>query len=171
MGFFGRLFASKRKKLYYIEIDDEAIDNEISGIIIQISNKIKEFKSTIDKTSITNRENTLQELYQLMISMKGKIEHLESDVQMISSIKVKNAQYFVIKDQQYFEDKKTQLQKIRESMTGFITIVEQRPSAQELREELLEKLIDELNHIIESTKFVIADDKNLREIYRIISEV
>ena len=171
MGLINNLIGSKRKKLYYIEINDQAIDSEISEIIIKISNKIKEFEVVIDNVNITNRENTLQELYQLMIEMKDKLEQIESDVKTIHNIKIKNENYFVIKDKQFFEDKQIQLKKIGESMKGFLTIVEQRPSNEELKEDLLADLIKELNHIIESIKFVIADDKNLREIYRKISEI
>ena len=171
MSLMNNLFSSKRKKLYYIEINDQAIDGEISEIIIKISNKIKEFEVVIDSVNITNRENTLQELYQLMINMKDKLEQIESDVKTIHNIKIKNENYFVIKDKQFFEDKQIQIKKIGESMKGFLTIVEQRPSNEELKEDLLADLIKELNHIIESIKFVIADDKNLREIYRKISEI
>ena len=166
MNFFDKVFGSKRKKLYYIEVNDTAIDADISRLIMQLSQVIKEFKETIDHTSITNREEVLQQLYELMISIKEKMEHLESDVMTISNIELKNEKYFIIKDQRYLADKKMQLQKIEESMGGFLTIVEQRPSANELREELMEQMIKELNHIIESTKYVIADDKNLRDIYR-----
>lgn len=171
LNIFKNLFATKREKLYYIQVDDVAIDKEISEIISNISDKIVEFRKIIDQSGIDARETTLQELYELMISMKEKIEHLKTDVQTISSIKIKNEDYFMIKDQKYFEDKKTQLEKIGESMHGFITIVEQRPSAQDLKEELLSQLINELNHMIESTKYVIADDKNLREIYHKISQL
>jgi DNA repair ATPase RecN len=166
------LFSSKRKsRLYGIEIDDESIDKDISKLILHVEQKINEFKQHIDYSTFVLSDEELSQLRRVMGETKDKINHLQRDLETISSLKLANQEYFIIKDEAYFADKKVQLKNMNDAVYQFIQILEQHPSTNELREDLLSTLITDLQQIHTSLQRLLADDRYLREIYKKIAEM
>ncbi|MFP4119289.1 MAG: hypothetical protein ACLFTH_04510 [Candidatus Woesearchaeota archaeon] len=164
-------FGNNRTRLYYIEIDDEGIDKHISEIIIKTKEKIKLFKQHLSESNITLKDTDLNELYELMISIKSEITHLQEDLKRITNMKLKHEQYFVIKDSSFLDDKKQQLDLIWNEVNNFTQIVEQKPSAEEFKNELLQKMISQLDMISASMDRIVKDDFNLRTIYKKLMEI
>ena len=164
-------FANKRTRLYYIEIDDEGIDKHISEIIIKSKEKIKQFKQHLSESNISLKNEDLNELYELMISIKGEIRHLQEDLKRITDMKLKHEQYFVIKDSSFLEDKKQQLETIWNEIDNFTQIVEQKPSAEEFKNDLINKMVSQLDTISASMDKIVKDDFNLRSIYKKLMEI
>ena len=160
----------KHNRLYYIEINDEEIDKHISEIIIQIHTKIHEFKDELSQIA-PNKEERLQDLYRLMLDLKAKVQHLRKDVDTVTNMELRNKDFFVIKDESYLQDKKTQLEDMLQAMQSFLSIVEAQPSTQVLKDELINELLTHLNRIIEGAKHIIADDYHLRTIYKRLLDV
>ena len=164
-------FGNNKTRLYYIEIDDEGIDKHISEIIIKVKNKITEFKQHLSETNILLKDEDLSELYQLMISIKNEIVHLQNDLKRITGMKLKHEQYFVIKDSQFLQDKQEQLTMLFREVNEFTQIVEQKPSAQEFKDEVLKKMVEQLEIITQRKNKIITDDGNLRNIYKKLMEI
>ncbi len=168
MGLFG---SKKRVRLYHIEIDDEGIDEEISEIILKTQQNISKFKQHIDHSTFMLSDEALSNLKRLMIKTKDKVIHLRNDINTITNLKLENQQYFIIKDNSFFSDKKDELEKISELVYKFIEIIEQHPSTTELRDDLINNLINDLLQMQQSIEQILTDDKQLREIYKRISEI
>ncbi|MGM5481130.1 MAG: hypothetical protein ACQESE_01830 [Nanobdellota archaeon] len=164
-------FGNNKTRLYYIEIDDEGIDKHISEIIIKTKDKIKQFKQHLSESNITLKDNDLNELYELMISIKNEVTHLRDDLHRITDMKLKHEQYFVIKDSSFLQDKKQQLESIWNEVNSFTQIVEQKPSAEEFKNELLNKMVSQLDVISNDMDNIIKDDFNLRTIYKKLMEI
>lgn len=165
------VFSKPTTKLYYIEIDDVAINKQMSNIIIQLEGRIKEFKAHINNTTMTIKEQDLQEIHQMMIKVKEEVDMIEHDVKKITDVEFKNKDYLVIKDKTFLEDKKIELETINREINKFINIIENNPSAKSLQTEFLPKLVNQFNTIIECTNKVIKDDDTLRIIYKKLTEI
>ncbi len=79
MGLFSKLF-KKRPRIYYIEINDDEINKELSRIIGQVQKQIKDFKITLGKTTLDSKESSLERMYQLLITARHKLKDIEIDV-------------------------------------------------------------------------------------------
>ena len=170
MGLFSKLF-KKRPRIYYIEINDDEINKELSRIIGQVQKQIKDFKITLGKTTLDSKESSLERMYQLLITARHKLKDIEIDVDKIINIELQNSNYFSIKDQSFLKDKKDQISIIAEKIDEFINIIQQRPSAEEFKQELLDQLTHKLNQITVSMDTMIADDCNLKAIYKQINDL
>lgn len=166
------LFSKKNKtRLYYIEINDENIDQEITKELISIEDKIKTFKININNTTLEDKQQYLLTFYKEIIIIKNKLSIIQQDIQTIKNIELKNKTYFIIKDKSFLEDKINQLNKILPLVDEFIEINEQHPFTTELKKELINKLIEHLNGMIQAIEKIIGDDKYLQLIYKKISNI
>jgi len=166
MNFIKKLFANKKPRIYYIEINDEEINKQLSHTIIQIQKEISSFKEIISSSSIEAKESALQQMQELLLTAKSEIAMVSDDVDKIINIELANSNYFAIKDESFLKDKKDQISIIYEEIASFLNIVQQRPSAEELREELLSQLVNKLDVMSISMDKLIADDFNLKAIYK-----
>ncbi len=166
------LFGSKKKKsrLYHMEVDDEGIDREICDFIVKTEKKISEFKRYLDNSSFTLSSDDLTGLRRMITEAREKIIHLQNDILTITQLKLKNQQFFIIKDDSYFSDKKSQLDKLSQLADKFIEIIEQHPSTAELKNELINNMIVDLMEMQKGIELILADDEQLRNIYKRIEE-
>lgn len=155
-----------KERLYYIEIDDEKIDQQITKLIVILQRKIFEFRKNLDETTMTIKEEILNEVYSLMIKVKNNIQMLAADVNRVMGLEFKSKDYFNVKDDTFLADKRKQLEKMYEAVNSFLQIAEQKPSAEALRTELIQQLVNELDDIDECTKKIIDDDRHLQQIYK-----
>ncbi len=165
---FGRLRRRLKKsaRIYYIEINDLKIDEDISHIIIHIEKKIKQFKSNIEHLSIHEKDKKLEQFYEEFIGLKQRIEKLKTDVSLIRQVEQGNMEYFIIKDHSFLADKQVQLDRISNEINGLLQVAEQKPTKEELKEEFLPEIIKQLDNMIEATKHIIDDDHHLRLAYK-----
>lgn len=165
------IFEKPKTKLYYIEIDDDKIDSQISTIIVDIERKTSEFKSHINENTLTIKEEWLHQIRELMMQIRANITTLQTDMDKIINIELENKDYLIIKDDDFLEDKKNQLKKVNTEVEEFILIVEQKPSAQALQSELLEQLIKQIANIEICIRKLITDDHQLRSLYKKLNEI
>lgn len=165
------VFAKAKTKLYYIEIDDDKIDSQILDIIIQIQKKTAEFKSHINENTLTIKEEWLSKIYELMFKVNGDVKKLQNDVGKIINIELENKDFLIIKDDDFLSDKRKQLSTMNKEIEDLIMIVEQKPSAQALQSELLERLINQINSMNNCIKEIINDDNRLQHIYKKLNEL
>ena len=171
---FKRIFSTRSKpndRIYNTEINDEEINLNISKIILKLHDEIKVFEMHLETATIDQKENYLQELYGEIITIQQSVKEISHDVEKIIALEIECKDFFIIKDDSFLLDKRSQLSQVAESINEFLNIVQQRPSLEALRSELLEKLIASLNNISRSINSIIKDDNNLRVIYKKLTEI
>lgn len=162
---------SRSNRLYYIEIDDESIDKHISKIISRLKKELGDFKKNLSSTQTVLGDDDFDDIYKLLLSLKQEVSHLKRDVEKITNIELKNSDNFIIKDGSFLDEKKKQLDIMIRSIDSFQQIVEQRPSNEDLKTDLLNEMVSSLDEITASLDTVIKDDFHLRRIYKKFMEV
>lgn len=170
MFLFSKWFV-KKPRIYYIEINDAEINKELSRVIGQVQNQIKYFNTHLESFSIDTKEDSLDKMHNLLIIAKNKLKDIEIDVDKIINIELQNNNYFSIKDESFLKDKKQQIVNIAERIDEFFNIINQRPSSSDFRKELIDELTHKLNQISLSMDKMIADDYNLKVIYKKINDL
>ncbi|MGM5480373.1 MAG: hypothetical protein ACQESC_02850 [Nanobdellota archaeon] len=167
------MFSKKQKnpRLYYVAIDDEGIDKHISKIIIRAKDKLDSFKHQLSATQVILSDDDFTDLYKLLIDLKQDVKKLHEDLDTITGIELHNSQYFVVKDKSFLEDKKKQLNNMFQEIDSLTQIIEQRPSANEMKQDLLDKMESQVDIISSSIDAILKDDFNLRRIYKSISNL
>jgi len=170
---FSSIFGKKEKKtkIYNIEINDEEINENISQILLRLQEKMKRFKSHLDVPNMYQKEDDFHELYKEILAINESVKEVSNDVEKIISLEVEAKDFFIIKDDTFLLDKRTQLKEIMEAVHSFLTIIQQNPSVDDLRKELLQKLIEEINRINLGLNKIIKDDMNLHVIYKKLAEL
>ncbi|MCA9478668.1 MAG: hypothetical protein KC535_05970 [Nanoarchaeota archaeon] len=165
------LFGKPKTKLYYIEIDDEQLNEEMTKIIVHLEEEINQFRKQIDETTWEVKDEELMQFYKEMTTIKEDVAKIREDINKIVGMKLENLKYFIIKDDSYLSDKKTDLEDMQKSIDEFLQIIEQRPSHSALKKNLLEELLKQLTIVEQLTKKILADDINLQIIYKKISQI
>ncbi|MCF7798555.1 hypothetical protein K9M74_01490 [Candidatus Woesearchaeota archaeon] len=168
MGLFKKNASSR---LYHMEIDDEGIDQQICTFIVDTEKKIVQFKEYLKNPSFNVSDADILNLRKNMTEIKENIIHLQNDILTISQLKLKNADFFIIKDDKFFSDKKQQLEKLNILVQKFITILEQHPSTNDLRNELINQMVIDLMEMQKTIVQILTDDTQLREIYKRIESL
>lgn len=166
-----KISSKPKTKLYHIEIDDDKIDEQLTKIIIDIENKTKEFKSHINENTLSIKEDWINEMHKLILTIQSDTTTLHEDLNKIINIELENKDFLIIKDDEYLQDKKRQLQIIRDEVDQFIMVIDQRPSAQALQSELLENITSQIQIMNASIQKLVTDDHKLRHIYKKLNEI
>jgi len=165
MNFFNKLFV-KKPRIYFIEINDENIDKELSTILTSLKNELNLFRSTLHTDTLEGKENELSKLQKLIRKVKSDLDSVMKDVDRISNIEIENSSFFSIKDSDFLTDKKNQILRMENEIDSFLSIVEQRPSKDALEEDLLNELESGASNLLNTLESIIADDSQLKSIYR-----
>lgn len=165
------LFNKTKSKLYFIELDDDKLNREMSAIIKHMELEITEFKKSIDETTLEVKDGVFVHFYEEMMKMKEDLNIIKNDVNKIVGMKLENLKYFIIKDDTYLLDKKRDLERIHTSIEDFLGVVEQRPSKQALKKNVLNDMYTQLENIQRLLSNIIAEDISLQHIYKRIKEV
>jgi len=162
------IFEKPKAKLYYIEIDDDKIDKELAEVIIQVQSKTKEFQSHFNDSNSTflTKDGWISDIRILLMGFTSKLETLKKDLKKIIDLEMKNKDYLIIKDDDFLMDKKNQLELMTSKLENFIDILDQKPSTSDLKTELLNLIIKEINSLNDSIQKIILDDTRLRFIYK-----
>lgn len=163
------IFKKTKTKLYYIELDDEQLNKEMSHIIIHMEKEITQFRKVIDETTMEVKDEELIHLYEEMIQIKSDIDTIGKDINKIVGMKLQNLKYFIINDDSYLADKKKDIVNIRTEIDSFLQIIEQRPSHNALKKGLIVELLKQLKRIEKLIEKIVTDDINLQTIYKKIS--
>lgn len=156
----------KSARIYYVEINDVKIDEDVSHILINLEKEIKQFKSRIEDMSIHDKNEELDKFYELMIGLKQQIEKLKADVRVITQIESGNKEYVTIKDDSFLRDKRVQLERLTSEIDELLQISEQKPTKNDFEFEFLPKIMQQLNSMLQVTKRIVDDDTHLRLIYK-----
>ncbi len=162
---FKKLFV-KKPRIYFIEINDETIDKKLSEILNNIGHKLDTFKQTLSQDTIEGKEEALLDLQKLLLESKQELKSIELDAEKIQKIELENSSFFSIRDGDFLKDKQAQVAKMQDEIQSFLTIVEQRPSKDVLQEEFISQFIQEADDLKKSLEGIIADDSNLKAIYK-----
>jgi len=172
-GFFKKLKGEERARqtLYQIEINDDEINKNISKLVLKLQDKIKTFKSHLETENIEQKEEDFQTMYEFILNIKTMFKELEDDVEKIIALEMEYKTYFIIKDDAFLLDKREQIKMILNNIDAFLTIVQQRPSFRDLRQELFDKMVGAINTMSIGVSKIVRDDENLRTIYKKLSEI
>lgn len=166
-----KIFKKNKSKLYFIELDDGQLNKEITNIILHMEKEIEQFRRTINETTWETKDKELILLFKEMTNIKQDVNKIKKDINKIVNMKLENMKYFIIKDDSFLSDKKKDLEEIQNSITSFLEIVEQRPSKNALKQNLISELLKQLTNIQNLTNKIVADDMNLQIIYRKINQI
>jgi len=170
MNLLKKLFV-KKPRIYFIEINDEDIDKQLSSTLSKLRGELDTFRSTLHTDTLEGKEQELSKLQQIILEVKNKLSSIASDVDRIMNIELQNSSFFAIKDSDFLTDKKAQIDKMMMEINSFLTIVEQRPSKDALEEELLNELEGAASRLIKNLELIIADDSQLKSIYKKINNL
>ncbi len=166
---FGNLFKKKEgeeDRIYKIELRDETINENISKIVFELKEKVDSLKNHLDSSTMVDSSSYLSKLYDEIITLRRRLNELYEDVTKIIDIEMQNKEYFIIKDDQFLLDKKEQLENIKNRTDQLLEIVEQKPSSNELREDLIREMQSYINNMSSSINKIVNDDNGLRVIYK-----
>lgn len=170
-GLFGHSDSSIKQNIYSIQVNDEEINRSLIKIIKQIQQEILLLKNHLSAESTIEKDEELQELFEKMLQIKASVKELSLHVEKIIEIEMSYKDFFIIKDDTFLGDKRQQLGQMMNAINAFIEIVQQKPSINELREELFDKLVYSINALSSSINQILKDDENLRVIYKRIKEI
>lgn len=166
---FGNLFKKEEgeeNRIYKIELRDETINENLSKIVFELKEKIDSLKNHLDSSTMVDSSSYLSKLYDEIITLRRRLNELYEDVTKIIDIEMQNKEYFIIKDDQFLLDKKEQLENIKSRTDQLLEIVEQKPSSNELREDLIKDMQSYINNMSSSINKIVNDDNGLRVIYK-----
>lgn len=162
----------KRKTaVYSIEINDEKINNQITSLIIDLEKNIDSLNKTIEENRFTDKDKTCEEIYNLFIKLNEKTDELLLDVNKISNIELQEKEFIKINDDKFLKDKLDQLSAIKENINLLIGEMENRPSAEELKSELLATLTEKVCGVVAALTKLREDDEKLQALYEKITQI
>lgn len=161
------LFKKKQgPRVYYLEIKDELMDQHIGELIRLFEKRLEHFKHSLDEETITSREHLYQEFLQQLLSIRQTLQTIQNDILEIKKIEERQSHYVAIKDESYLSDKGKQVSGLLEQLHATIQIIEQRPSKSDLKQHIMDEFWHQVENMNRFIQTILADDKQLRTIYK-----
>jgi hypothetical protein len=151
-------------KLAKIEHKAEDIDKNIAHLISRAKKNVDNLKLALRKKDFPEKNATVQDLEKDFHEILQKTDELYTNVDELREAK-KDA---LTSDQQFLEDKLTQLEKMRSAIHAVLDLLGETPSDEEFEHGALDKLFEEMGKLIEALNLIIGDDKRLLIIYESI---
>jgi hypothetical protein len=148
-------------KLTKIEHKAEDIDKTIAGIISKAKKDVDDLKVALRKNDFPEKNATVQDLESDFHTILKKTDELYANIDELREAK----KDVLVSDQQFLEDKLTQLEKMRSAIHAVLDLLGETPSDEEFEHGALDKLFEEMGRLIEALNLIIGDDKRLLAIY------
>ena len=158
--------AFKKSRVYSIEIQDKNINKELCKLIIQIEKDIINLKNILDKGAPGDKLTDLEELLKAFYRAHKDLELVSVDIINIENEEAQEKGYVQLNDQGFLRDKYVQVRRMKKILNELIEMLEDRPTDREFEEDLLSRMIQDTNSIIESMNSIIKDDQELENIYK-----
>ncbi|MFW5977278.1 MAG: hypothetical protein ACOCQQ_02095 [Candidatus Nanoarchaeia archaeon] len=142
------------------------MDQHISELIRLLEKRLEHFKQSLNEETITSRENLYQEFLQQLLSIRQTLQTIKKDIEEIKKIEEKQSHYVVIKDESYLLDKKHQVNGFLRELELTIQIIEQHPSRIDLKKHIMDDFWHQVENMMRFIQTILADDKQLRLIYK-----
>ncbi|MFH1506704.1 MAG: hypothetical protein ABIE94_07025 [archaeon] len=162
---------NNKPRIYSIEINDKKINEQIGRVLAALERHLRDFKRIIEKNELVEKHEEAEELLEAFMLLRETSDALMVDVEKIQNIEMQEKQFLVLNDQLFLEDKRKQLETIRDNIDAAITIIKDRPSVKEYKQELLEVILQQVEEIKQALHQVRDDDEKLNEIYSSISNI
>lgn len=159
----------KKNKILSIQINDEKINQDVVSLIQQVMKTVDDLKKTLADETQGDKDKELDRLEKIFLEIHKDVEILIEDVTRIRSIELQRKEYITLNDNQFLKDKLKQLYNTRQDVEKLVDMFEVHPTAKEIKRDLLDTMIIELNKIVDSMNQIIADDKSLENIYKKIT--
>ncbi len=160
-----------KAQIYRIELSDEKINKEICTSIKTTHEHIDEFKEILGNKHVTNKEEESLRIYKMLLRILRKVNTLISDISKIEKIEETKSHFIKIHDEQYRDDKLEQLSKIKYVLDSLILIIEQNPSINDYKTEVLDQMTKDVLELEELMNKVLKDDLELDRVYRALCEL
>ncbi len=158
-------FFHKKSGLYFIQINDEAINKEICSIIVQIEKCLREFQEILKNEIYEEKEEKSLSIYKLLIQLKQKIGSISADVDKILNIELEKKEFIQINDKNFLSDKHQQLKNMSDYIDSLIAIMEAHPNNFEYKAGIMQMVLTDINKLVDALKKILNDDKQLEKIY------
>lgn len=162
--------ATINSKLSCIEIDDQKIDHDLSIIIQQTEKGLQELQANLNNNDLIQLEKRTNHIEEQLIPCKKELEKLHNDIAKINQLEQFNDKQLLLKDQDFIEDKKIQIQKIQEEIQTISDIFYAHPSKIALQEELISDMEQQLHDSKKAIHSLLVDDHQLQLIYNSLNE-
>jgi hypothetical protein len=163
------LFGGNRNTIYGVELRDIDLSKEIFGLMLKVEGNLNGLKEALRKENPLFKNAKIAELENNFLMLKSKVEALRTDVKMIMDIEVQNKDYIMINDEGYLEDKYERLTLMSSVLDELIDLMIAKPSAIELRRDLIEYVYGKVNILVDAVNNIINDDKHLESTYSKLS--
>ncbi|RJQ17246.1 hypothetical protein C4573_04305 [Candidatus Woesearchaeota archaeon] len=159
------MFGTKNKMLI-IEINDTKINREVCRLVFHVEKNIILLKRILEGAEPGDRDAALEDLYKTFLRIHRDVDMLYRDIRQIVNNELQEKDYIRLNDKSYLNDKLVQIAKIKANIENIIPLIEDRPTDRELKQDLLNTMIVDVNNIIQAVNSIISDDKSLEKIYK-----
>ena len=155
----------KHTRIFSIEINDGKIDEEIGNLVFEVERHVKELSSVIKQGDLRAKVAGQHELLRLFRDLKTRVSRLREDLDRIVDLELERKQYIIIKDENFIQDKKAQLDTMGRNLDDLLEIMRESPSGDEYRRDVMSELLKRLDSFIRALARIRKDDQALAEIY------
>lgn len=161
----GRMMG-KKNKILLIEIKDENINKQLCKLIIHIEKTILALKGILEQNKPGDEKTEIENLYTAFLRLHRELEIIGGDILSIMNEEGQKKDLVRLKDEGFLQDKQQQIHRMKHHLNELIQMLETRPTEDELEQDLLNKMVDHVNDVIEAMNAVIQDDKELEKVYQ-----
>lgn len=155
----------KHARIFSIEINDGKIDDEIGNLVFEVERHVKELSSVIKQGDLRAKVAGQHELLRLFRGLKTRVARLREDLDRIVDLELERKQYIIIKDENFIQDKKAQLDTMGRNLDDLLEIMRESPSEDEYRRDVMSELLKRLDSFVRALARIRKDDQALAEIY------
>ena len=159
-------FFKKRGDILSIEINDKAIDKHIAKLVIKGEKTIRDLEETLKVKDFMQKDEDISKLLRIFQEILDEISIMQGDVERIRLREQQEKNYVKVPDEQYLLDKKEQLSKMSRAVQSIVDMLKEHPSVDELKSSVLDELFEKMNKLIDELNSIINDDNNLEDIYK-----
>jgi len=156
---------SRKSKMYNIEIHDKNINKDLCRLIIRIEKGIISLKNILEKGAPGDANSEIEDLLNSFYKAHTGLERVSVDLAKIENAEAQEKGYVQLNDGGFLRDKYAQIRRMKKILNELIDMLEDRPTEKEFETDLLNRMVQDVNVIIDSMNSIIQDDKKLETIY------
>ncbi len=160
-----------KPRLYLIEINDKKINDEICKLLIEIQKRIGDFAKVLHNRDVPGKKTDGEELIDTFLKLKEDISKLSLDLDKIINIELEKKNYIVVRDRQFVNDKKNQLEVMQKHIDSIVQILRENPSIKDYNKEILHLIMFHLHQFSGELSRMLNDDKSLSIIYKALCDI
>jgi hypothetical protein len=149
-----------------IERKDEKQTNHLERFVRGLNESFQEFRRILHVQDIEKKEEALDELREKLETALREVLILREDEQAIERVESTQQRYAIPQDDQLLEDKREQLEKIKQTITVLIDIIDENPNLAEYTTELNAVVVQDLAEAETAFMHILEDDKKLSQMYK-----